>query len=115
MEKAVKRKSLKFDLILIFSLLAIGIVSLFIYLNVREGGGAVRVEVSGETVGEYPLSVDARYSLNGGTNVLVIKDGYAYIEEADCPDGICVRMGKISYVGESVTCLPNKVFVWVVE
>lgn len=35
----------------------------------------------------------------GGQNHLVIQDGCARIEEADCPDKLCVKQGTVSKVG----------------
>ena len=51
------------------------------------------------------------FPLNGGTNILVIEDGYAWMSEANCPDHICVRQGKIHYTGQVITCLPNRLTV----
>ena len=48
-------------------------------------------------------------------NILVIKDGSAYMEEASCKDHICMNMGHISQVGETIICLPNEVFVKVIN
>ena len=61
----------------------------------------------------YSLSDSGRYELNGGTNILVIEDGAAYMLEADCPDHICVSQGKVRYAGQCITCLPNKLTVTV--
>ena len=33
------------------------------------------------------------------------------MEEADCPDLLCVHQKAISKEGESIICLPNKVVV----
>ena len=65
---------------------------------------------------EYSLDEDVRYEIKTGKNnedinVLVIKDGKASITEADCPDGICKDYRPISYVGETIVCLPHKVVV----
>jgi len=37
----------------------------------------------------------------------VYKDGAALIE-SDCPDKICLHMGKITKCGQSAVCVPNK-------
>ena len=41
----------------------------------------------------------------------MIEDGAARMEDADCPDQICVRQGKIRAQGETIICLPNRVVV----
>lgn len=81
----------------------------------RETGDAVRVSVDGETVAEYPLSEAGVYTLNGGTNTLRIENGKAKMEEAECPDGICIKQGWVYRSGECITCLPNRVVVEVVK
>ena len=93
------------------------LVSLLLFLFLRGGkeGSEVRVMVEGKEIGVYSLSKDGEYSLNGGTNTLIIKDGKAYMIDADCPDKLCVRQGKISRNGETITCLPNKLTVTVID
>lgn len=99
------------DVILITSVLAI-ILSVFIAFSLtREPGAVARVSVDGRVVAEYPLSVDCEYLLNGGTNLLVIRDGVAYMKHAECPDGLCVNQGKKSLSGERIICLPNRVMI----
>ncbi len=46
-----------------------------------------------------------------GHNKVVIYDGEVRMEEADCPDKLCVLQGKISRSGQTIICLPNKVMV----
>ena len=71
------------------------------------------VAVNGEKVAEYSLSENGTYPLNGGTNILVIEDGAAFLEEANCPDKLCVKQGRISRTGQCITCLPNRLTVTV--
>lgn len=112
MPEALKKH--KLDIIIIAAILLVATVTLTLTLALRERGDAVRVTVGGVTVGEYPLSVDATYTLNGGTNILVIEGGTAYLSYADCPDRTCVSTGRIKYVGQSIICLPNKITVAVI-
>lgn len=113
--KIFENKKTRSDIILIAVLLVVGLsVLLAFYLGRTEGSVAV-VSIDGVKVAEYPLSVDGVYYLNGGTNVLVIESGKAYIREANCPGyQDCVERGKISFVGESIICLPNKLEVKIV-
>ncbi len=113
--KIFKNKKTRSDIILIAVLLVVGLsVLLAFYLGRTEGSVAV-VSIDGVKVAEYPLSVDGVYYLNDGTNVLVIESGKAYIREATCPGyQDCVERGRISFVGESIVCLPNKLEVKIV-
>ena len=114
LKKILGDKKLLADVILVGVLLIVSLsVFLIISLNKEEGAVAV-VSVDGKTVAEYPLSLDGEYSLNGGTNTLIIKNGKAYVSYASCPDGLCKNQGKISMTGERIVCLPNKVMIEIV-
>lgn len=113
MSRLFADKKLRNDLILILGLLLLaGVLYLALNLGRREGGVAV-VRVDGVEVERHSLAVNGTFPLNGGSNVLVIEDGKAWISEADCPDRICVRQGKIHYTGQVITCLPNRLTVTV--
>ncbi len=104
-------------MLLIAALLILaGALALFLRLG-RHDGGTVSVSVDGETVAELPLDRDASLPIEaeGGNNLLVIEDGAARMESADCPDRLCVKMGSIRYAGESIVCLPHRVVVTVEE
>ena len=103
----------KRDIILIASILVIAIAFFLIVELTKEEGAGVVVKVDGVEVAEYSLSKNGTYPLNGGTNILVIEDGRAYLSDANCPDKLCVHQGKISRTGEVITCLPNKLTVTV--
>ena len=103
----------KRDIILIASILAVAIALFLIVELTKEEGAGVTVKVDGVKVAEYSLSADGTYPLNGGTNILVIENGKAYLSDANCPDKLCVHQGKISRTGETITCLPNKLTVTV--
>lgn len=106
----------KRDLILIGIILAIALIGLGITQLVKEDGAYVSVTVNGTEVATYALSVDGEYVLNGGTNVLKIEKGEAWMVEANCPtqgDTRCTAQGKISKTTESIYCQPNNVLVTV--
>ena len=99
------------DLVLILGLLLLGAVAFLVLRLFSSHGVYAEVRVNGELAGSYPLSEDGEYRIADGRNLLVIEDGAAYMKEADCPDRVCVRTGKISRAGESILCLPNRVEV----
>ena len=105
------------DLVLIAAILLIGGIIALVLLLTRKTGAFVEVRVDGKTAASYPLDKDAEYDISGasgGVNHLVIRNGEAWVESASCPDGLCVNMGHIRYIGSSVICLPNKVVIEIV-
>ncbi len=106
-------RKIKHDVIFISVILllaALGALALFIF---RSEGEYVTVTVDGQLFGEYSLKEDRKVEIKQGEsyNILVIKDGYASIETASCPDGICSSHRPIKHGGESIICLPNKVVI----
>ena len=116
MDTAKLKETLKkhrLDIIVLASLLLLSILTLLFVTLTKKEGASVEVTVDGEVVATYPLFVNGEYTLNGGTNVLVIEDGKAYLTYSSCPDHVCERTGKIRYSGETIVCLPNKLTVTV--
>ena len=103
----------KRDIILIASILAVALLLLAVVQLTREEGAYVLVRVDGQETGRYQLSENGTYELNGGTNILRIENGVAYLTDANCPDQLCVHQGKVSMTGQVITCLPNKLTVTV--
>lgn len=110
--KLFKDKKTRRDVIFIAALLLISAL-LFVFLHHGEAGAGVVVSVKGEEIARYSLAESGTYSLNGGSNILVIENGEAYLSDADCPDKLCVRQGRVKYTGQCITCLPNKLTVTV--
>ena len=105
----------KADLLLLaVALCAALLFVLYLFFAGREGS-TVRVVCGGSLWGEYSLREDREIALEleNGTNLLIIRDGQVWMEEADCPDRLCVRQGAVSRVGESIICLPHELVVTV--
>lgn len=101
----------KKDLILAGAVLLIaGILALALRVPKTENGNTLKITVDGEVYGTYALAKDQTVKIESdhGTNTLVIENGSAHMEEADCPDGYCKRQGTISQVNETIVCLPHK-------
>lgn len=102
----------KKDWILIVLIIAVAGLAFFIHnLLGTKGANCVVVKVDGKIEGTYSLGEDQEISINGGTNILVIKNNRAKMKEANCPDQLCVNQKAISKNNESIICLPNKVVV----
>ena len=108
MEKPLKSKLKIRTAIFSCSILIIALI-LFLIQN-HENGSFVVVNVDG-IKSTYSLNEDIEITLNNGTNILAIEDGYAYMSYADCPDHICIKQGKINKKGQTITCLPNKITI----
>lgn len=113
LDETKKKRKMKNDIIFVSALLSVILVAVLGMLLFRSFGDTVTVTVDGKTFGEYSLDQNRSVEIKTeyGFNLLVIKDGKAYVESASCPDGICSAHKPISYDGESIICLPNKVVV----
>ena len=117
----MERKSqIRNDIILIVGILIIAVIALIYLFVLREGGNRVVVTVGGKEFAQYPLSQDIDEDIYSGENGinhnrLIIKDGKAYVESANCPDGICVSHSQIHRKGESIVCLPHEVVITVIK
>lgn len=104
------------DLYLWISMLVIGLFLVIVFFLLSSRGTRVDIYVDGERVSSYSLqdNRDCRIEGIGGVNDLVIQNGRAWIEEADCPDGLCVKSGAIDRGGQSLICLPHRVVIEIV-
>lgn len=110
----------KNDIILLVVLLLIAGGSFLAYwLMSGEVGenGKIVISIEGETFGSYSLNKNQTISIPGrlGDNVLSIKDGYAKMESAECPDQVCVNHTAIHNKNDMIICLPNEIIVEVTE
>ncbi len=98
------------DIFVIALVLALTVVGTVGAVLLRDQGSAVCVTVDGQDYGKYALAQNQVVEIVGkGNNVLIIQDGQAYMQNADCPDKICVHHSPISRSGQSIVCLPNGV------
>ncbi len=105
-------KMKKKDWILILVILCVAAGSYFLHQVLKDtGANCVVVKVNGVIEGTYDLNQDQEISINGGSNILEIKNGKADMTEADCPDKLCVKQRAVSADRENIICLPNRVIV----
>lgn len=105
------RTKKKNDILLVGSLLLLSLAGFLFWRFTDAPGKTIVVRQNGEIIDRISLAENGRYSFHEGGNVLVIRDGFAFMESADCPDRICVRQGRISRTGEVITCLPHRLTV----
>ncbi len=109
----------KGDIIVIVGLLCLSLgFNFLIYKESQKYDGDILVvEQDGKIIERLPLEKDGEYiaRYGGHYNKIEIKDGKAKVVEADCLDQICTHMHAISKEGETIICLPNRLFLEVEE
>ncbi len=76
-------------------------------------GDLLVVEQDGKVIKKLPMDKDTEYVVNygGHYNRIVIKNKKAFISEADCQDQICAHMHPIEREGQTIICLPHRLFL----
>ena len=111
----MEKKKIKRDIMLIATLIIV-CAAAFLIINfvVKKYGITAVVKVDGNIVYMLPLDKNASVTVEGyqgGSNTVVIENGTVYMKDADCPDKLCEKTGKISKNGETIVCLPHRVVV----
>ena len=57
---------------------------------------------------EYRFTVETR---DGGVNTILVRPGRICLEEANCPDGICVMQGWLSDSAMPIICMPHELVI----
>ena len=104
----------KADFVVLFGILALGILMLFAGRLFGQEGDTVIITKDGKVFGEYSLYEHAEIPV-GDANTVKIEDGCAYMLSATCPDKLCIRQGKAQNSSKKIICLPNKVTIEVTK
>ena len=95
----------KWDLIIIIVLIILSLMPIRLLISNNNSGDLKRVIIS--VNGEEYESLELKENLNK----ICINKGQVYMNHSNCTDKVCMRQGKISKIGESIVCLPNRVFI----
>lgn len=113
----MNKKFLKNDLILIFSIIVISLLSVTIILLTSKHGNYVTIEQNGTITAVLQIDKNQKYNIynedNEIENTILIENGQVSMIYANCPDKICEKHKAIKNNNESIICLPNKVIVTV--
>lgn len=110
----MKSRSTKVWLLVVGLLLIVGLIGMFLVRAAREEGAQVLITWNDQVQGTYPLNEDQSLVFedeNGQRNVVTIRDGAVLMEEASCPDQICVRHAPTDQTADPIVCLPNRLVV----
>lgn len=109
----------KRDFIIVIVLLVVSCIGLYIYANCYSNDEAkAEVYYGSNLIMTIMLNEkeDRLIKLPQNENVSLhqYEDGSIAFEASDCPDKVCIKSGKLSHIGSSTACLPNKVILKIV-
>lgn len=118
----MKKPSTRFWIILL-AVILIGSVAAaaYIYLRPTAPGDTAVIYLDGQEVDRVDLtkiteSYTKEYTGQAGlTNTVEFAPGQVRVQEATCPDQICVYQGWVEAGGLPIACLPNTLIVQVVS
>ncbi|MDO5715074.1 MAG: NusG domain II-containing protein [Tissierellia bacterium] len=79
----------------------------------------LQIVVNGKVVDEIDLSKveekEIKIHNKFGKNTIVIDRGQVHMEESDCKDRVCIKMGSIRQPGDHIVCLPNRLILKIIS
>ena len=106
-----KYKIRPLDFLLMGAIVAVSVCSMFF---LPKQGATVVVTWRNQEVYRGPVDKRARIVTPDGGNTILVDGGAVEMTDANCPDGLCKRMGRAT-PSKPVVCLPNQVVVRVQE
>ncbi len=110
----------KGGLLAVLVLMILAVLAAVLLFRPRGAAGTIaRISLDGQVVEELDLSsLESRWEKtftgkSGLSNRVVAEDGRIWVEEAGCPDQICVKQGPAG--AAPVVCLPNRLIIEIVE
>ena len=104
------------DLVLIVVLMLFAITSLFIVSYLQTQGETVQIFLNNQMKYQYKLNKDKNLIIENQKDFIqiVVKDKKVWVDDSSCPAKICKKMGKISKTGQTIVCVPNKIFIQII-
>lgn len=103
----------KADVILAVLLIAVGIIMSYVLSFGQSSGDTLSIRVDGKLFGTYSLLEDREIDIQRDAyiNKVTIKNGTVSMNFSNCHGQDCVQQHAISRTGETIVCLPHKVFL----
>ncbi|NLB61077.1 MAG: NusG domain II-containing protein [Clostridiales bacterium] len=95
-----------------FIIALIIVLSFCSLLFIPKNADTVTIMQHGKVLYSGDINKDAVIVTPDGKNEITIKNGNAYMSEADCKDQLCVKMGFATNY-RPVICLPNEVVIFI--
>lgn len=106
----------KMDIVIICLLFFTSLALVFLTKNLisQAQGDFLVIELDGKEYGRYDLSKEKIIDIKdqkGGKNTIEIKNRKARMIYANCLDLICTKMPPISQKGQTIVCLPHRLYL----
>lgn len=110
----------KFWIVLFSALFILGGGAFLLLRGTDTGARTARISLDGELYEEIDLNAvalpyDITIETEPGYNIIHVEHGAISVTEADCPDQVCVRQGKITGSMVPIACLPHRLVIEIVE
>lgn len=113
MMKMLKRA----DILLIIILLFLSLLPLLFLPDSQASAVYAAITIDGQLWRRVPLSAHHGHETitartpDGHYNTIEIDDDTIAVQDADCPDRICIQQGKAQKPGDIIVCLPHKLLI----
>jgi hypothetical protein len=100
-------------LALILGIIVLASAAVLLFAPKAVEGRTASIYLDGELFRTVDLvNVKEPYTIEVGQgNTVLVEKGRIRMEQADCPDKLCVDMGWSSSASKPIVCLPNKVLI----
>ena len=100
------------DIALLALLLALSLLPLALLRQEQQAACYADITLEGELFRRvmltgHPGTERIAVETEKGKNIIEVRDGSIAVVEADCPDRLCVKAGRLSHPGETAACLPH--------
>ena len=97
--------------ILLLVLLAVCLITTFIVFKNHNEGEKINIYINSELYETVDLSeVSSPYTITLPHNTLLVESDGVSVTEADCPDKVCIKRGKMRG-GTPIICAPNALYI----
>jgi len=96
--------------VILFALLAALCAGAGILLSRGNAARTASIYQNGVLLQTVPLNRDGQFTIpspDGGSNTVTVRNGQIRVEQATCPDKLCVNQGWSDSQNKPIVCLPN--------
>lgn len=110
-------RSTRFWIFIILLLLLFSVAIAYGFHHIQQESCIAKIYQNGQLIRTIDLlQVKSEESFlleapNGGSNTITIAPGKISVQEATCPDHVCINQGWISDGVYPIVCLPNKLVI----